>query len=178
MIFSTGNDHKFKTLAHYFPGATQLVLDTIEPQANVEAVAIYKCNEAWSRTLSSVVAEDTSLDFGNKGLPGPYIKHFMDNLTKEELVKVAAAMGGDISATFRSAVAYKRIEDDSTLVIMSDLDGRIVAPRGKNDTEAFNTIFEVSGTGLTLAEMDTSTYHQYCPRHENMRKLHVIWFNK
>ncbi len=175
MIFATGNDHKFKTLKSHFPEATQQVMDIIEPQGSVVEIATLKCNEAWGRLQVPVVAEDTSLEFGKSGLPGPYIKYFMDWYGPAELVPVAQVMASDMSATFTSVLAYKMTEDEPVKCLVHKTKGRIVPPRGTVDTEAFNTIFEVDGTGKTLAEMDAAMYRKHCPRHANARALKKVW---
>ena len=51
-----------------------------------------KCRLAAQYTKGPVLVEDTSLCFtALQGLPGPYIKHFLDGLGNEGLYKLLAA---------------------------------------------------------------------------------------
>ena len=55
-----------------------------EYQGEPEEIAIEKCKTALEIAKSPVLIEDTSLCFnGLNGLPGPYIKWFLDKLKPE-----------------------------------------------------------------------------------------------
>lgn len=52
-----------------------------EVQGTTQEVAIAKCKAAAEQLRRACVTEDTALCFeALKGLPGPYIKQFMENL--------------------------------------------------------------------------------------------------
>ena len=63
-----------------------------EVQGTTQEVAIAKCRAAAEELGTACVTEDTALCFeALNGLPGPYIKQFMENLGHEGMsVKVSS----------------------------------------------------------------------------------------
>jgi inosine triphosphate pyrophosphatase len=65
-------------------------LDLNEYQGTPESVAIDKIKDATSEIPFLALIEDTSLSFNAyKGLPGVYIKHFLEKLKPSGLYKMA-----------------------------------------------------------------------------------------
>ncbi|CAG5056584.1 unnamed protein product [Parnassius apollo] len=89
LTFVTGNIKKLEEvkaiLGTNFPfEVINHKLDLPELQGEVEEVSIKKCQEAARRLMKPVVVEDTCLSFNAlKGLPGPYIKWFLEKLEPE-----------------------------------------------------------------------------------------------
>lgn len=60
---------------------TNQKLDLLEIQGTIEEIATHKAKTAAEITGKAVIVEDTALEFvGLGGLPGPYIKWFLEKL--------------------------------------------------------------------------------------------------
>ncbi len=87
--FITGNPNKLKEFSQIIGDVSPYLFDTKsidlpEYQGEPEEIAIAKCKTALEIAKSPVLIEDTSLCFnGLNGLPGPYIKWFLDKLKPE-----------------------------------------------------------------------------------------------
>jgi inosine triphosphate pyrophosphatase len=87
--FITGNPNKLKEFTQIIGDVSPYLFDTKsidlpEYQGEPEEIAIAKCKTALEIAKSPVLIEDTSLCFnGLNGLPGPYIKWFLDKLKPE-----------------------------------------------------------------------------------------------
>jgi len=87
--FITGNPNKLKEFTQIMGDVAPYIFDTKnidlpEYQGEPEEVALEKCKTALELAKSPVLIEDTSLCFnGLKGLPGPYIKWFLEKLKPE-----------------------------------------------------------------------------------------------
>lgn len=117
-----------------------------------------------SRTV--VVVEDTCLCFrALKGLPGPYVKWFLDKLGHEGLNNMLAAYE-DKAAYALCSLGYAWLEEEETDVdndggAVSVVEGRtwgsIVQARSSEPSTVFgwDPVFQPDdGGGLTYAEMD------------------------
>lgn len=87
--FITGNENKLKEFTQIFGDVNNYELlsknvDLPEYQGDPEEIAHEKCKRALDLVKEPVIIEDTSLCFnGLNGLPGPYIKWFVDKLKPE-----------------------------------------------------------------------------------------------
>ena len=89
IYFITGNANKLKefnqvigTIDNYEFQSKNI--DLPEYQGEPEEIAVEKCKTAIEVAKCPVLIEDTSLCFNAlKGLPGPYIKWFLDKLKPE-----------------------------------------------------------------------------------------------
>ena len=88
ITYITGNQHKADYLANYLghPIDYQKVdLDEIQSMDLMEIVR-HKVRQAYNVIKKPVVVEDTSLEFkALGGLPGPFIKHFLQKMTEEDI---------------------------------------------------------------------------------------------
>ena len=87
--FITGNPNKLREFGQIIGDVAPFVFDSKnidlpEYQGEPEEIAIAKCKTALEIAKSPVLIEDTSLCFNALGgLPGPYIKWFLDKLKPE-----------------------------------------------------------------------------------------------
>lgn len=207
LTFVTGNENKRKEVAAILAAAgspVQVVarkLDLPELQgASTQHIARQKCWHAAKllakeqqslTTLGPVIIEDTALCFtALNGLPGPYIKWFLDSVGHDGLnrmlngfsTRAATALctfaycpaGIDISA------ASDIVDDKSGGVgdgmakielFEGRTEGEIVAARGPTDF-GWDPIFQpVEGGGLTYAEMAKQDKNKISHR---SRALHLL----
>ena len=89
VYFVTGNPNKLKEFTQIIGEVSvyefqSKSIDLPEYQGEPEEIAIAKCKEALEIAKAPVLIEDTSLCFNALGgLPGPYIKWFLDKLKPE-----------------------------------------------------------------------------------------------
>lgn len=136
-------------------------LDLPELQGSPEQIAREKCETAANLLQSAVMTEDTSLCFhALKGLPGPYIKWFLDDLGHDGLNKLLQGFD-DNRAYAQTIIAFSPGPGKEVHLFDGRTEGRIVPPRGALDF-GWDPVFEPlpdecdSGgiaSGLTYAEM-------------------------
>jgi len=89
IYFITGNQNKLKEFSQIIGEISPYILesksiDLPEYQGEPEQIAMDKCKTALEIAQCPVLVEDTSLCFNAlHGLPGPYIKWFLDKLKPE-----------------------------------------------------------------------------------------------
>ena len=91
LTFITGNQHKTEELENYLGiTVTAKKLDIPEIQSlDLEEVAKAKAQAAYLLLGTPVLVEDTALTFIALGkLPGPLIKHFLETIGNEGLIKI------------------------------------------------------------------------------------------
>nr|XP_060479985.1 inosine triphosphate pyrophosphatase [Panthera onca] len=130
IVFVTGNAKKLEEviqiLGDKFPCTlVAQKIDLPEYQGEPDEISIQKCQEAARQVQGPVLVEDTCLCFNALGgLPGPYIKWFLEKLKPEGI----------------------------NLLYYSLLLGRIVVPRGCRDF-GWDPCFQPDGYEQTYAEM-------------------------
>ena len=136
---------------------TSRALDLPELQGEPEDVARAKARRAASVVNGPALVEDTSLCYDALGgLPGVYVKWFLEKTGPEGLVDALAAYD-DKSAEALCVLAYATGPDDETpRTFVGRTRGRIVRPRGSRDF-GWDCVFEPEGRAETYAEMDAAT---------------------
>uniref|UniRef100_UPI00358E3AD8 inosine triphosphate pyrophosphatase n=1 Tax=Myxine glutinosa TaxID=7769 RepID=UPI00358E3AD8 len=162
ITFVTGNDNKLKEamqiLGDKFP--YQLIarkIDLPEYQGEPEDISRQKCKAAMELVDGPLIVEDACLCFNALGgLPGPYIKWFLDKLKPEGLYKLLAAFD-DKSARAVCTFAYSSgRKDDPVILFRGETPGKIVEPRGSRDF-GWDPCFQPDGFDKTYAEMPKET---------------------
>ncbi|XP_063698703.1 inosine triphosphate pyrophosphatase [Culicoides brevitarsis] len=157
LTFVTGNAKKLEEikaiLGTTFPlDITSVKIDLPEWQGEIDEISIKKCQEAAKHVNGPVVVEDTSLCFNAlKGLPGPYIKWFLDKLGPEGLHKMLEGWE-DKSAEAVCTFAYCEGGDSEVKLFQGRTQGKIVFPRGSRDF-GWDPIFQPTGYEKTYAEL-------------------------
>lgn len=131
-----------------------------EQGSSVEEIASRKAERAAQLLGGPVIVEDTALAFDNlRGLPGPYIKWFLERLGLDGLAQLGRANISSISDGAASAIctfAYCEGPGVQAILFQGITRGRIVEPRG-GDAFGWDPIFEpdtqCTNPPLTYAEM-------------------------
>uniref|UniRef100_A0A0G4HPL8 Inosine triphosphate pyrophosphatase n=1 Tax=Chromera velia CCMP2878 TaxID=1169474 RepID=A0A0G4HPL8_9ALVE len=172
--FCTGNKNKLAEVQQILGDKVDLrsaKIDLPELQGEPDEISKKKCLEAWSQLHVPVIVEDTQLCFNAyKGLPGPYIKWFLEKMGHDGLNKMLAAFE-DKTAYAQCVFAYFDGEESEPIVFTGRVDGQIVPARGPKDF-GWDPIFEVGSTKLTFAEMDKEAKNKISHRGRALEKLH------
>jgi inosine triphosphate pyrophosphatase len=123
-----------------------------ELQGDPEVVAKAKAEIAFKKLNKPVLVDDGSLCFNAyNGLPGPYIKWFLNKLGTKDLAKMVEPFE-DKTAYALCILAYKSAEIETPKLFTGKVNGRIVSPRGTDDCGWFS-IFQPEGHEKTFAEL-------------------------
>ncbi|XP_002303813.2 inosine triphosphate pyrophosphatase [Populus trichocarpa] len=155
LTFVTGNAKKLEEVRAIL-GQTvpfqSLKLDLPELQGEPEEISKEKARLAAVEVKGPVLVEDTCLCFNAlKGLPGPYIKWFLQKIGHEGLNNLLMAYE-DKSAYALCAYSFALGPDAEPITFLGKTLGKIVAARGPNDF-GWDSIFQPDGYEQTYAEM-------------------------
>lgn len=174
VVFVTGNANKLKEVQEMMGADFHIescALDLPEFQGNALEIASRKCRTAYAEVGAPVIVEDTGLCFtAYKGLPGPYIKWFLEALGPAGLFKMLEGFQ-DKTGYAQCVFAYF---DGSTMKEPVLFDGRvngiIVEPRGQT-TFGWDPIFQPFESTETFAEMDKKVKNEISHRANAFRML-------
>ncbi|KAH0588184.1 hypothetical protein H2248_006899 [Termitomyces sp. 'cryptogamus'] len=176
LIFVTGNANKLKEVKAILSEGGHPIeidsqsLDIIEIQGTTQEVAKAKCRRAAELTGSAVITEDTALCYAAlNGLPGPYIKYFMQEVGHEGLNAMLAGFPTK-DAWALCTFAYSAGPGSEPILFEGRTDGTIVPARGPK-VFGWDAVFEPHGTGLTYAEMPSEQKNQLSHRYKALEKL-------
>lgn len=177
IAFATGNKKKLEEVTAILAAGASLPfevtaakLDLPELQGEPEDIAKEKCRIASKLLGGAVMVEDTSLCFNAmQGLPGPYIKWFLEKLGHDGLNKMLLGFE-DKSAYAQCIFSYTSGPDIEPLVFVGRTEGRIVPARGPSDF-GWDPVFEPFGYGQTYAEMDKELKNTISHRYRALDKL-------
>jgi inosine triphosphate pyrophosphatase len=154
ITFVTGNSNKLRE-AEAILGVklTSKVIDLPELQLfTSDEVALYKAQEAAKLVNGPVLVDDTALHFhALGGLPGAYIRAFVDRLTPANLARLLYGFE-DKSATVTCSIGFCPGPGSEATVFTGSVEGSIVEPRGAGGF-GFDPIFQPNGFSKTYAEM-------------------------
>ncbi|XP_040216060.1 inosine triphosphate pyrophosphatase [Rana temporaria] len=176
VVFVTGNAKKLEEvvqiLGDKFP--CKLVakkIDLPEYQGEPDEISIQKCKEAAKEIEGPVIVEDTCLCFNALGgLPGPYIKWFLDKLKPEGLHRMLAGFD-DKSAYALCTFAYSTGNpDDPVLLFRGKTLGQIVSPRGPRDF-GWDPCFQPDGFEQTYAELPKEVKNSISHRYRALKEM-------
>lgn len=182
VVFVTGNKKKLEEVVSILSADQELPftltsrkIDLPELQGEPEEISKEKCRLASLEVGGPVIVEDTSLCFNAlQGLPGPYIKWFLEKLGHVGLNKLLAAYE-DKSAFAQCIFAYSAGADSVPTVFVGRTEGSIVEARGPTDF-GWDPVFEPLGFDKTYAEMDKAVKNSISHRYRSLLKLkeHLI----
>ncbi|KAH7203191.1 inosine triphosphate pyrophosphatase-like protein [Fusarium oxysporum] len=134
-------------------------LDLPEIQGSIEEITIAKCRRAAEMVGGPVVVDDTALCFNAMdGMPGPYIKFFLEAMGPEKLHLLLAGFS-DKTAQAVATIGYCQGPGHEPVLFQGRIDGTIVPARGVM-RYGWQTCFQPDGIGLTLAEMPDEEKHK------------------
>jgi inosine triphosphate pyrophosphatase len=170
IYFVTGNENKLKEarqiLSHF--DIENVELDLPELQGEREEVILEKARLAAKQLGKTCFVDDTSLCFNAlKGLPGVYIKHFLEKLGRKglfNLLKPYEDKGGEAVAM----IGYCEPGKDP-IVFEGVTKGTIVEPKG--DRFGWDPIFQPDGYDQTYAEMSQEEKNEISHRKKALQKF-------
>lgn len=118
-----------------------------------------------------IMVEDTSLCFdGLNGLPGPYIKDFLQKLGCEGLYKLAK--GTDNMKAYAQCIFGLSLTDksDDIKLFVGRCYGEIVFPRGPN-TFGWDPVFQPEGKDKTYSELPKDEKNTLSHRFKSLNQL-------
>lgn len=154
MWMLSSNPSKFQEIADMIPGLQRLGMDLPEIQHS-DPVWVIRAKldaaKAQEEDKRPLFVEDTSLGLHClNGLPGPFIKWFLDKMGSSGVANIAVNFN-ESRATARTMIGL--LDEDNKVQFFEGLiDGRIVVPRVKT-TFGWDNIFVPDGHGTTFAEM-------------------------
>ena len=148
-------------------------LDLPELQGDPEYIATEKCRLASLEIDKAVLIEDTSLCFNALGgLPGPYIKWFLDKTGLEGLNKLLLGYE-DKSAYAQTIFAYTEGKNKPIHLFIGRIDGKIVPARGELGF-GWDAVFEPNcedNLKQTFGEMEESKKNMISHRYLALQKF-------
>ncbi|KAJ5931276.1 Ham1-like protein [Penicillium verrucosum] len=170
--FITGNKNKLLEVRAILGKVIEVEnqeVDVPEIQGTIEEIAKEKARRAAEAIHGPALTEDTALEFhALKGLPGPYIKSFMENLGHEGLNKMLDGFE-DRTAEAVCTFAFCRGPGEEPIIFQGRTEGAIVRPRGPGQF-GWDAIFEYDGKE-TYAEMDKEEKNKVSHRYKALVKL-------
>ncbi len=152
-VFVTGNQHKADYLSRWWgePIEHQKVdLDEIQ-SLDLHAVVRHKVRQAYERVGRPVVVEDASLEFtALNGLPGPFIKFFLETLDIEGTA--ALVDGKDRGAVTRCVIGYFDGTDEQ--YFEGSLPGRVPEHPKHAGGYGFDPLIILDGFDVPRSEMN------------------------
>nr|CAH7728203.1 unnamed protein product [Callosobruchus chinensis] len=171
ITFVTGNAKKLEEviqiLGSDFPEKlTSRKLDLPELQGEINEISVLKAQEAHRKVQGPVVVEDTALCFNAlKGLPGPYIKWFLEKLGPEGLHQMLEGFKDKSAQAVCTFAYHPGGENDEVILFQGKTDGVIVSPRGPRDF-GWDPCFQPIGYDETYAEMPKSEKNKISHRYK------------
>nr|CAD2191829.1 unnamed protein product [Meloidogyne enterolobii] len=145
-------------------------LDLPEFQGEPDEIVAKKCEHAVKQIEGPVLVEDTCLCFNAfGGLPGPYIKWFLEKLKPEGLIKLLAGFE-DKSGYALCTFAYCKGVNQQIYTFQGRTEGVIVEPRGSRQF-GWDPCFMPNGFGKTFAEMTSEEKNKISHRGKALKKL-------
>ena len=175
LTFVTGNAKKLEELVAIlgttcpFPLASAK-LDLPELQGEPADVSREKCRIAARLLGGPVLVEDTSLCFNAySGLPGVYIKYFLEKMGHDGLNRMLADFA-DKSAYAQCIFAFSEGPHDEPHVFVGRTPGSIVPARGPHDF-GWDPVFQPDGHAHTYAEMPKEVKNTISHRYHSVAAL-------
>ncbi|XP_072475869.1 inosine triphosphate pyrophosphatase isoform X2 [Notamacropus eugenii] len=128
-------------------------IDLPEYQGEPDEISIQKCQEAARQVQGPVLVEDTCLCFNALGgLPGPYIKWFLEKLKPEGLYQLLAGFEDKSAYALCTFALSTGQPEDPVQLFKGQTFGKIVEPRGCRDF-GWDPCFQPDGYEETYAEL-------------------------
>ncbi|XP_027165404.1 inosine triphosphate pyrophosphatase [Coffea eugenioides] len=155
VTFVTGNAKKLEEVRAILGNSIpfqSLKLDLLELQGEPEDISKEKAKIAAKEVNGPVLVEDTCLCFNAlKGLPGPYIKWFLQKIGHEGLNNLLMAYE-DKSAYALCIFSLALGPNMEPITFLGKTAGKIVPAKGPNDF-GWDPVFQPDGYNETYAEM-------------------------
>jgi len=171
LTFITGNPKKAEQLSLYLSFPVEYAkLDIPEIQSlNLEEVATEKAKVAYKKLGTPVIVADTALSFDAlNGLPGTFIKWFLESIGNDGLTKLLLGQENRLAT---AATCFALYDEDGLHLFRGERRGTIAdVPKGETDF-GWNPIFMPEGAQLTWAEMNSQQQAETSMRRLAIEKL-------
>eukprot|EP00760_Papus_ankaliazontas_P022692 PhM_4_TR18934/c0_g1_i2/m.12533/K01519/ITPA; inosine triphosphate pyrophosphatase len=178
--FITGNANKLREVREILSGTNVEIVATtydLPELQGADPISISRAKAVYAYRLAQrpILIEDTSLCFNALGgLPGPYIKWFMEKLGHDGLNKMLVGFDGDNTSAYALctfALAFSEKEED-VIIFQGTCEGHIVPPRGPTNF-GWDPIFEPNESinKQTFAEMPSEEKNQISHRSRALNKV-------
>lgn len=171
LYFITGNKNKFEE-ARSIVGENleQLEMDLPEIQEmDLHKVIEAKLLEGLKHHQGPIIVEDVSCSFeALDGLPGPFIKFFLNIMGRQKLFEICEKFEND-KAEVKACLGFAK-DKDNFHYFDGIVHGTIVTPRGKSGF-GFDYIFQPNGYEKTYSEMAQSEKNAISHRSIALTKL-------
>jgi len=148
-------------------------IDLDELQGEAEIIVSQKVERAFHLLQAPVIVDDISFGLDAiLGLPGPYIRSFLETLKVEGLWDLASRYENrQCQAT--CYIALKLSERDPCRLFHGSIRGTIVAPQGTlhHGPSSWNSIIQPEGHSKTVAQMTLEECSQISPRNRALSSL-------
>ena len=170
----TGNAGKLRELRAVLPAELGLLhkeldLDEIQSLDSREIIS-RKVREAYRIVGEPVIVEDVSAELASLGgLPGPFVKFFMQKLGNDSLYKLGGE--GD-RITVRCTMGY--FDGDQEIIVDGTMDGAITAPtdhRKLGSGFGFDSVIIPDGYDKTLYDLGLEVKNTLSHRYHAATKL-------
>jgi inosine triphosphate pyrophosphatase len=168
--FATSNADKVREFSEWLGLPVEPVALHLEElqSTSLEAVVRHKLLQALGQAGAPVLVEDTALRFAAWGaLPGPFIKHFIENLGLIGLVD-ALSPSRNWAAEAVCGIGYH--DGCAAHYFEARVSGMIVLPMGERGW-GWDPIFRPNGSGRTYGEMLPEEKRQRSMRALALRQL-------
>ncbi|KAL8491175.1 hypothetical protein ACS0TY_022995 [Phlomoides rotata] len=173
VTFVTGNAKKLEEVRAILGNSIpfrSLKLDLPELQGEPEEISKEKARLAAKEVNGPVLVEDTCLCFNAlKGLPGPYIKWFLQKIGHEGLNNLLKAYE-DKSAYALCIFSLALGPNGDPITFLGKTPGKIVPPRGPNDF-GWDPVFQPDGYDQTYAEMPKEEKNKISHRYRALAQV-------
>lgn len=153
ITYITGNQKKAEYLENFlgYP-ILHYKIDLDEIQSfDLKKIVKHKLKQAYDLIKKPVVVEDTSLEFKACGkLPGPFIKHFLEQLSEEDICSFLN--GKDRSAIAKCVFGY--FDGEEEVYFEGSMNGVIAEKPAGTGGYGFDRIFIPEGFKVTRAEQN------------------------
>lgn len=166
LYFVTGNKNKFAEAQAIMPQLQQITLDLEEIQSDdIKKIVAHKLAQV--QTFPCIV-EDTSIYIDAlNGLPGPFIKWFLQALQPEGIAELVHKYDNH-TATAKTVIGLA--EKEGTIMFFEgQTKGTIVSPKG--NYFGWSSIFQPEGHSKTYAELSMQERTQVNQRGKAFKKL-------
>jgi inosine triphosphate pyrophosphatase len=159
ITYITGNQKKADYLSSYLghPISHRKVdLDEIQ-SLDLKKIVEHKVRQAYAIVGGPVVVEDTSLEMkALGGLPGPFIKYFLEQISLQDICSLVASK--DRAATARCVFAYFDGENEN--YFEGSVNGIIAEKPAGEGAFGFGKIFIPEGYEGTQAELNKEDHEK------------------
>jgi inosine triphosphate pyrophosphatase len=176
--FISSNTHKYEELNQIFQKELpdieikQIKIDLPELQGYPEEIVKEKLKYALNTKAKGnpILVEDTSLCFNSYGgLPGAYIKYFLNNIKPQGLYKMICAFD-DHSAYAQSIFGLQKNKKGGPILFIGKTEGEIVEPRGSFDF-GWDPCFLPKGFNKTYGEMSKDEKNEISHRGKSVNAM-------